>query len=103
MSGPFEANIEPLVNVLNLLDFIKTIYSCEGHFDRPPNKKFLPTAYVTFSTTDLPRFKRLYDQICELNESLTSRGILGCALMLAGMLTSQLMKMPEARTGEAGR
>jgi hypothetical protein len=75
LSTLIEAGIEPLVNALNQLDFIKTIYSCEGHFDRPPNNKFLPTAYVTFSTTDLANFKKLYKQIYELDKSLVSTNL----------------------------
>ena len=75
MSSLIEPGIEPLANALNRLDFVKTIYSCEGHFDRSPNKKFLPTAYVTFSMTDLTEFRKLYGQISAFDDSETSTSL----------------------------
>jgi len=61
-----EPGIEPLVTALNRIEFLGTVYSCEGHFDRPHNKKFLPTAYVTFGVTDVPRFIPLYARIAQM-------------------------------------
>ncbi len=58
-----ESGIEPLVSALNDIECIRTVYSCEGHFNRPVNEKFLPTAYVTFGVNDIERFLRLYDRI----------------------------------------
>jgi hypothetical protein len=69
LSNLIETGIEPLVEALNRLDFVKTIYSCEGHFDRPPNKKFLPTAYATFSATDVRKFRKLHKIFCDMNKS----------------------------------
>jgi hypothetical protein len=82
-----EPGIEPLVSALGSLDFVKTIYSCEGHFDRPPNSKFLPTAYVTFSTTDMPRFRSLFNRISELNESEISVSLRMTYDCLLGLFT----------------
>ena len=85
MGNLIERGIEPLVNALNSLDFIKTVYSCEGHFDRLPNEKFLPTAYVTFSTTDPIKFERLYRQIYaiqQIGESVSLRMTYDCLLGL---------------------
>jgi hypothetical protein len=64
-----EPGIAPLVSVLNRLNFARTVYSCEGHFDRPHNEKFLPTAYVTFGVTDIPKFIPLYTRIARLGRS----------------------------------
>lgn len=66
-----EPGIEPLVSVLNRIEFLRTVYSCEGHFDRPQNEKFLPTAYVTFGLTDVPKFIRLYERIVGLDRHET--------------------------------
>ncbi len=51
-----EPGVEPLVSAINALDFAKTVYSCEAHFDRPQDPRFLPTAYVTFGLTEFRPF-----------------------------------------------
>jgi hypothetical protein len=66
-----EPGIEPLVSALNKIEFLRTVYSCEGHFDRPHNEKFLPTAYVTFGVTDVPKFVPLYERIVRLHQHET--------------------------------
>jgi hypothetical protein len=63
VNRPIERGILPLVNALNGLDFIDTVYSCEGHFDRRPDPRFLPTAYVTFGVSDTARFRSLHESI----------------------------------------
>jgi len=73
---PFiEPGIEPLVSALNEIDFIGTVYSCEGHFDRPPNEKFLPTAYVTFSVGDITRFIPFHERLAESDRIEHETGI----------------------------
>ncbi len=67
MSFLIEKGIEPLVNALNKLDFVTTVYSCEGHFDREQSEKFLPTAYVTFDVGDVEKFSRLYEWLSQLS------------------------------------
>ena len=66
-----ESGIEPLVSALNKLDFAGTVYSCEGHFGRPQNEKFLPTAYVTFGVTDVPKFISLYARLARMDQMET--------------------------------
>jgi len=67
---PFiEPGIRPLVEALNGLDFVGTVYSCEGHFGGPHDEKFLPTAYVTFGATDMQRFVPLYRKLVESSEA----------------------------------
>lgn len=87
LDSVIEAGITPLVTALNELDFIKTIYSCEGHFDRPSNEKFLPTAYVTFSTSDSRAFKRLYRNLCDVQETLESLSLRMTYVCLLGLYT----------------
>lgn len=64
-----EEGIRPLVDALNELDFADTVYSCEGHFGRPQNELFLPTAYVTFGVNDVRKFRHLHGCILEINDS----------------------------------
>lgn len=58
-----EEGIRPLVEALNQLPFVETVYSCEGHFERAPDERFLPTAYVTFGVNDARRFPPLYEAL----------------------------------------
>ena len=69
MTRPIEPGIRALVDALNGLDFASTVYSCEGHFDRPQDERFLPTAYVTFGVSDVKRFIPLHEKILALNDS----------------------------------
>jgi hypothetical protein len=62
-----EPGIQALVTALNKVEFLGTVYSCEGHFDRPHNEKFLPTAYVTFGVTDVPKFVPLYERCVQMD------------------------------------
>ena len=75
MGFSIEEGISPLVEVLNSLDFVRTVYSCEGHFDQPPNEKFLPTAYVTFGVSDIDKFLPLHSRLVELEKSLSPTDI----------------------------
>jgi hypothetical protein len=70
-----EEGIRPLVEALNRLPYATTIYSCEGHFDAPPNEKFLPTAYVTFDVNEPDRFRLLYRDLASLSSGLESGSI----------------------------
>ncbi len=101
MGNFIEAGIKPLVNALNGLDFIKTIYSCEGHFDRPPNPKFIPTAYVTFSTTDSEKFEPLYQRICQINRSNPSVSLRMTYDCIFGLFTLSIW--PEASIRKVSR
>jgi hypothetical protein len=58
-----EPGVEPLVSAINALDFAKTVYSCEAHFDRPQDPRFLPTAYVTFGLTEFRFFVPLREAL----------------------------------------
>jgi hypothetical protein len=58
-----EPGIEPLVSAINSLDFARTVYSCEAHFDRPQDPRFLPTAYVTFGLAEFRRFIPLREEL----------------------------------------
>ncbi len=69
MDNRIEKGILPLVEAIRSLDFADTVYSCEGHFDREPDERFLPTAYVTFGVDDLGRFRLLYDRLSALAEA----------------------------------
>jgi hypothetical protein len=65
-----EEGIRPLVDAVNRLAFASTVYSCEGHFDRVPSEKYLPTAYVTFDVTDTRAFAVLYRSLLGLGPAL---------------------------------
>jgi len=64
-----EEGVRPLVEALNRLPYAATVYSCEGHFDRPANELFLPTAYVTFDCSDPIQFLPLYRSLLSLSRS----------------------------------
>jgi hypothetical protein len=64
-----EPGIEPLVAALNELDHISTVYSCAGHFDRAPDPRFLPTAYVTFDAADTRSFISLFERLEKLGRA----------------------------------
>ncbi len=68
-----EKGIRPLVEAIGRLGFASTVYSCEGHFGQKQNELFLPTAYVTFSISDLKSFRRSYERMRGLD------GMLGAA------------------------
>ncbi|GAB4340025.1 MAG: hypothetical protein Kow0099_15620 [Candidatus Abyssubacteria bacterium] len=65
-----EKGIRPLVDAINRLGFASTVYSCQGHFDEMPSEKYLPTAYVTFGVTELPRFAAVYQSLLALETPL---------------------------------
>ena len=75
MNPLIEPGIEPLVSAVNELDFAGTVYSCEGHFDRPQDPRFLPAAYVTFGVTDPPRFIPLHKLLARLDGDETETGL----------------------------
>jgi hypothetical protein len=62
-----EEGIRPLVESLNQLPFAETVYSCEGHFEREPDPKYLPTAYVTFGVNDVRNFQPLYESFLKIS------------------------------------
>lgn len=64
-----EEGIRPLVDALNRLPYISTVYSCEGHFDAPPDERFLPTAYVTFDVNEPALFQSLYRRLAAFSNS----------------------------------
>ena len=63
MNPLIEPGVEPLVSAINSLDFAKTVYSCEAHFDRPQDPRFLPTAYVTFGLIEFRPFVALRETL----------------------------------------
>jgi hypothetical protein len=65
-----EEGIRPLVDALNQLSYVSTVYSCEGHFDAPPDERFLPTAYVTFDVNEPARFQPLYRELAAFSNLL---------------------------------
>ena len=63
MNPLIEPGVEPLVSAINALGFAKTVYSCEAHFDRAQDPRFLPTAYVTFGLLEFRPFSPLFEAL----------------------------------------
>jgi hypothetical protein len=70
-----EEGIRPLVEALNRRPYAATVYSCEGHFDAPPNPKFLPTAYVTFDVNDPEEFRLLHERLLSFSALLEAGSV----------------------------
>ncbi len=92
-----EDGIRPLVEALNRLPFARTVYSCEGHFDRTPDEKYLPTAYVTFGTTDVACFQPLYRRLLEVADSCAPESIRLVYDCFLGRHTLSVWAGPDAR------
>lgn len=92
-----EQGIRPLVDVLNGLGFVSTVYSCEGHFDGPQKEIYLPTAYVTFGVADVNRFSPLYERLLALHRSLDTADLKLTYDCMLGRFTLSIWPRPVFR------
>jgi hypothetical protein len=75
MDSSIETGILPLVDAISALGFTNTVYSCEGHFGQAQKELFLPTAYVTFSVSDVKKFGGLCERIREMDGAIDAASL----------------------------